>query len=162
MELITNRTLQDVERWRTLRDKGWESMTTDEREEWSGKLNTTPNAARGMYTHNDLNRVERAVDVISKRLRELGYAHETLSVKVDWQCDDVFTKADMVRYLNNLTVIRNTAVAYPDTPPVPNVNGSFDYVKANNIEQLLLDLDAWTSKVNRGWLFTGDIFSGEI
>ena len=76
MVLITDRTKADVERWKTLRDKGWNGMTEAERNEWLGVIVPKPSASKGMYTHRDMNRVESAVKQISERMRELGYLLE--------------------------------------------------------------------------------------
>ena len=92
---ITNRTYEDVKRWKTLRDKGWLRMTEEERKEWLGEIETTPAATRGMYTHIDMNRVEKAVEAISLLFRESGYGTQ-LNVKTDWTYQDTVTKNDML------------------------------------------------------------------
>ena len=57
LQLITNRTAQDVFRWQELKSKGWENMTAEERAEWTGDpvAMSTPAAPRGAYNHTDLN-----------------------------------------------------------------------------------------------------------
>ncbi len=38
LTLITDRTGQDVSRWRELHDKGWLGMTEAEQSEWMGEM----------------------------------------------------------------------------------------------------------------------------
>lgn len=162
MNLIIDRNLFDVERWKILRDKGWVGMTSDERSEWLGELPTTPNASKGMYTHNDLNRVESAVEVIVGRLIEAGFLTRPLVVKTDWSYGDVLTKEDMSRYLSNIATLRTKAVVYPNTPIAPNVNRTFNYNAANDIEKILSDIDDWLNHKSESSTYVGDIFLGEV
>ena len=37
-----------------------------------------------------------------------------------------------------------------------------NYVKANNIEQILLDLDALIDKLIKSWYFSGELYTGEV
>jgi hypothetical protein len=162
MNLITDRTLLDVERWNELRNKSWVDMTELEREEWLGEITPTPSAAKGMYTHNDLNRVESAVMAISERLSELGYKHSPLTIKTDWELADDVTRGDMERYLNNIVVLRQTLAMFPNTPPVPTVNDNLTYTTANDIERILLDIDRVIANIMRSKNYVGEIMSGEV
>lgn len=162
MNLIFDRTSSDVERWRTLRDKGWSGMTESERKEWVGEITPTPCATKGMYTHVDLNRVESAVRVLSDRLREMGYDHPELTVKTDWKASENFWREDMARYLNNVRVIRNSIAVYPTTPQVPTVGVQFSHLKANDVERILNDVDEITNNIVKSRFYAGDIISGEV
>lgn len=159
---ITDRTSLDVERWKMLRDKGWSRMTTEDRREWLGETIPTPAATRGMYTHVDLNRVEGAVEVISERLRDLGYKVPKLIVKTDWTHKDKLYKGDMERYYSNISTLRELAVVYPTTPMAPNKNNRLDYNVANDIEKILVDIDAISAKQLQTRYYVGDLFSGEV
>ena len=37
-----------------------------------------------------------------------------------------------------------------------------NYVKANNIEQILLDLDALITNITKSWGFSGEVYAGEV
>ena len=37
-----------------------------------------------------------------------------------------------------------------------------NYVKANNIEQILLDLDALITNITKSWCFSGELYAGEV
>ena len=162
MNLITDRTSWDVERWRVLRDKGWDRMSETERKEWLGEIVTTPSAAKGMYTHNDLNRVESAVAVLSARLKELGYIPTALTVKNDWKYTDKLKREDMERYYSNIATIRKNCTFYDSTPEAPNINQKLNHERANNIERILVDIDEITTKIPKSWYYVGDIISGEV
>lgn len=162
MNLITDRTPNDVERWRALRDKGWDRMTEEERREWLGEIDVTPSAAKGMYTHNDLNRVESAVAEIVERLVKLGHRDLKLEVKTDWSYTDDFWQADMVRYLKNVSELASRVVNYPTTPPVPEIRNKLDYIAANDIEKILVDVSDITLKNIDTRCYAGEIFLGEV
>ena len=155
LTLITDRTQQDVDRWRELHDKGWALMNDAERTEWLGFM-------KGRYNHEDLNRVENAVLRVSERLNELGYLHTPLVVKANWTAQDTPYVEDLERYLGNITVIRNSVPLPPGIPAAPTIGETLNYVKANNIEIILLEVDALAKKIPDAWNRSGEIFSGEV
>lgn len=155
MDLITNRTALDVERWKLLHDKGWASMTADEQQEWLGEM-------KGRYNYTDMNRVETAVNTLSVRLRELGYIHPTLTVKMDWSRWSCPTRADMQRYYGNVETLRGACPIYKNTPATPTVSQKLNYVRANNLEKILSDIDEITTSIPKAWHYAGEIFSGEV
>lgn len=161
-DLVTDRTLQDVDRWRVLRDKGWVTMTEAERIEWMGETTPIPAAWKGMYTYKDMNRVESAVVALSARLVELGYKHPTLSVKTNWEANNHVWYADMVRYLGNIGVLRNSIPVYLTTPPAPKVGEAMTYVVANDIEKILRDIETIVEAVPKSWNYSGEIMAGEV
>lgn len=152
--LITDRTSDDVTRWKTLRDKGWSAMTDEEKAEWQTAL-------KGAYNYVDMNRVESAVQYIADRMTELGYVimPETYLV---WSMSDFPTKADMDRYFGNVAALREMIAVYETTPKAPTTAKKFDYRAANDIEQILLDLDELLTKLTQSWHFAGEIIAGEV
>lgn len=152
--LITNRTQQDVERWRELHDKGWLRMTTDEKAEWLGRM-------KGRYSYADMNRVETAVKNLSDRFVINGYLTTPLSVKTDWSYADVPTRDDMERYLGNVATLRNVMFVYPTTPKAPTIDQPMDYTMANDIEKILFDVNDILTKIPQSWRYAGEIYSGE-
>ena len=159
---ITNRTIDDVKRWKTLRDKGWHHMTEEERKEWIGEIETTPSATRGMYTHNDLNRVEKAIEAISLRFKESGYKLPELSIKTDWTYQDTITKVEMERFLNNVSVVREFFIVFNDTPSTPSINHRLNYELANDVEEILKDVYKIADGLVRSRYYAGEIMSGEV
>lgn len=159
---ITNRTSADVERWRTLRDKGWSKMKKRERSEWMGEINVTPSAARGMYTHNDLNRVERAVNMVVARFKEAGYIIPDIVTRTSWSYRDRVTVEDMERYYSNIAVLREFLLVYPGTPNPPSIDKKLDYELANDIEKILENAYRTADGLVRSSYYTGEVMSGEV
>lgn len=159
---ITDRTSNDVERWLELRNKGWDNMTPDERQEWIGEISPTPSAAKGMYTHNDLNRVESAVANLVSAIKSVGYALPDMVIKTDWKYSDRIYKVDMDRYFDNVDILRSLFPVYPDTPETPTTDEKFNYEMANNVEKILSDVHSIFDNLKESWLYTGDTFSGEV
>lgn len=154
LSLITDRTAADVYHWQTLRDKGWEAMTEDERAEW-----LTP--MKGCYNFTDLNRVEGAVEYIAELLRDAGYEME-LVTKKDWTMEDMPTRLEMERYINNVAVIREAFKPFPTTPKAPPITQNLSHAYANNLEQILKDMGMLATSIPQNWLYAEDIFSGEV
>ena len=162
MNLITDRTSLDVERWLELKNKNWNDMSLEERQEWLGEIVTTPSASKGMYTYRDLNRVEITVGVLSERLTKMGYKHTPLVIKTDWTYRDDIWRQDMERYLSNLSILRDSIKVFATTPSVPSINDNLNYESANDIEKILVDIDTVTTNVARARNYVGEIMSGEV
>ena len=159
---IFDRTNRDVERWRELRDKGWDGMTEDERQEWLFETMPTPTAAKGMYTHNDLNRVETTIENVAVQLRKLGYVVPEMTMKFDWTYEDTITKDDIDRYFSNIETLRSVRGVFPSTPKTPSTRENFNYSKANDIEKILYDIARIVENQEKSWYYTGEIISGEV
>lgn len=159
---IYDRTAQDVERWRKLRDKGWDVMTDIERSEWLGEIMPMPAASKGMYTHNDMNRVESTVENIAFWFRDIGYPVPELSIKTDWSYTDEVTKEDMDRYFGNIEILRNIIGVFKYTPKTPSTRVAFDYTVANDVEKILSDVFEISNNINDAWRYAGEILSGEV
>ncbi len=154
LNLVTDRTARDVERWRLLHSKGWDGMTESEKAEWRAGM-------KGAYNFEDLNRVESAVVFIARRLTETGYFVSPV-VNLAWTVSDYPTKADMDRYLGNIALLRSMLPLYPTTPKAPTTSKKMDYLVANDIEKILADLDRQIAAINQSWYYAGDVFTGEV
>ena len=154
--------LLDVDRWRELRNKGWSRMTPVERQEWMGEITPVPSATRGMYTHNDLNRVERAVEATVARFKEAGYELPSMVIKTDWTHRDKPQIEDIERYYNNISLLREFLVVYPKTPKSPSVDNPLNYEMANNIEKIIVDVNNIITGIMTSWFYTGEVMSGEV
>ncbi len=160
--LVTNRTLDDVRRWMELRDKGWDKMTEDERLEWMGERLAVPSAARGMYTHKDLNRVERAVKEIVNRFKDIGYSVPEMEIIINRTHESKFRDSDIERYFRNISIVREILTVYPYTPLLPYVWEPLNYKRANDLEKILIDVDEIFTKLTQSWHYAGEIFTGEV
>lgn len=145
MNLIINRTQADVDRVFELASKGFANMTSAEQAEWLAGM-------KGAYNYTDLNRVETAVQYLAEIL---GVA---VTTKTDWRVTDVPTPSAMTRYLNNIRSLRKVNSALANTPAVPDSMTNLTYKTANDIEQILLDIEA---RIN-SWLRCNEIFCGEV
>ena len=155
LDLITDRTQQDVDRWRELHDKGFAQMSDAERSEWLGYM-------KGRYNHEDMNRVERAVELLSERLTKIGYLPTPLVVKTDWTAEDTPYRGDIERYFNNIAALRGSMPFPEATPIAPTIGKRLNYIMANEIERILLDVDSFSKKTPDAWYRSGEIFSGEV
>lgn len=154
MNLITDRTAADVERYLTLRNKGFANLTAAEKTEWLSNM-------KGAYNYTDLNRVEEAVQYLADKLRERGYRVDIGTIKT-WTMSSLPTMADMNRYLDNVRVIRNAFATLSTTPQVPASISGLTYKEANDIEQIIYDVNKLLENMMSVWFFSGDLYSGEV
>ncbi len=154
LSLITDRTAMDVERWRTLRDKGFAGLTAEEKDEWLSGM-------KGAYNYTDWNRVEAAVEYVAQRLIPMGYVFRP-HVKKDWLISDIPTENDWLRYFYNVAVIRDLITFFRTTPEAPTIAHRLTFDKANDIEQILKDAGELASLIERSWYYSGEIFAGEV
>jgi hypothetical protein len=155
--LVTDRTGADFERWEYLRNKGYSNMTTSERAEWLAGM-------KGSYNATDLNRVGEALNYLCDKLTEASYiTHQTtFTARTNWQRTDVVTKQEFGHYLNCVSVIREAMSRYDTTPRTPTDNTALSYEEANNIEQILVDVETLLENMLASRFYCGDVFSGEI
>lgn len=116
---------------------------------------------KGFYNASDLNRVGAAVEYVAGRFAALGYACP-VTVKKDWLTSDTPTASQMEAYRQNIVTLRGQIAVMASTPDAPASMAGLDYVKANNIEQILLDLDALIDKLIKSWCFSGELYAGEV
>lgn len=156
--LITDRTKADVERWQTLRDKGFLNMTDTERAEWlSGDM-------KGAYNKGDLNRVGECLNYLHGRLTEANYItyQTTFTAKTNWTVTSIPTAEDLTHYLFCVSCIREAMAQFETTPPAPTDTGSLNYTEANNIEKILIDVETLINNMLAARLYCGDVYAGEI
>jgi hypothetical protein len=154
--LITDRTLSDFTRWLYLRDKGYANMTASEREEWAADM-------KGSYNASDLNRVGAVLNYLRDRLTEAAYlTGKEFAMRENWQKDEIPEASGFHAYINAVETIRGAMSQKPTTPPTPENDGSLDYQGANNIEQIMLDIDELITNMLKSRYFIGELFSGEI
>ena len=116
---------------------------------------------KGFYNASDLNRVGAAVEYIAGRFAALGYACP-VTVKKDWLTTDAPTASQLETYRQNIVTLRSRIAVMASTPEAPASMAGLNYVKANNIEQILLDLDALITNITKSWYFSGEVYAGEV
>lgn len=152
--LVTDRTESDVAYAKLLSGKGMGSMSDEEKAEWLSGL-------KGSYNASDLNRVGSAVDYVAGRLQRFGNAVEVYTKK-DWATKDVPNVSAMKRYLNDVATLRAVLAVLSTTPEVPPDMDGLTYTEANNIEQILKDIDLLITNMTAAWFYSGDLYAGEV
>ena len=137
-------------------------MSASERQEWLGETLPTPAASKGMYTHNDLNRVENAVKSIVKLLEESGIDVPYMTIKTNWTYKDRLMDSDIERYFSNISTLRGLFEMHNNTPKAPTVNDKLDFNLANNIEKILVDVEEIAIRIIGFRYYSGEIFLGEV
>lgn len=112
------------------------------------------------YNVSDLNRVGEAVRYLAERFTGYGYA-VTVNPKTDWSESDTPTASQMETYRLNIAHLRAAIAVMQSTPETPETMRALNYVKANNIERILQDLDTLITNMEQAWFFSGDLYAGE-
>lgn len=132
------------------------------------KADVNAGNAKGSYNASDLNRVGAAMNYVADRLKAQGYDPH-ISPKTDWKDGDWVTPAAQAVYLGDLAELRKQFALYETTPEVPprilataiNSNDGLTYTWANDIEQILMDLDDSITRMKVSMFYAGEIYSGE-
>lgn len=152
-DLITDRTEADVEKVRTLANKGSKTWTAAERAEWL-------NGLKGSYNASDLNRVGSAVDYVAQRLKSCGVTVK-VAPKTDWQEIDIPSKQDMDSYLADIVTLRGALSLWSNAPQAPVSMQKLTWEEANAIESILLAVDETITRMSQAWFYSGDLYAGE-
>lgn len=48
------------------------------------------------------------------------------------------------------------------TPPTPDSANNLTWQEANNIEQILLDVDELLTRMAAAWFYSGELYAGEV
>lgn len=159
IRLVTDRESADVERVQDLCRRGYAGWTEEERAWWA-----STRCRRGSYDDLDLNRVQLAMDHINGWLRAYGYAPAYQSQGGTWAQPDVCTGTVAGRYLANTAALRAALPLPADTPQVPVSmrRGYFHTREANNIERILVAVDAVRPNIDASPWMSGEMMSGEV
>lgn len=152
--LITDRSAQDVDRVNILAAKAWQDMTAEERAEWLSPM-------KGSYNYTDLNRVEEAVTYVAQRLREFGYL-TYLPVTRTWFADEIPAESDISRCFGNVATLRRALTVWESTPEAPSGMTGFGANEANDLEQILVDVDQILTRISQAWFYSGDLYAAEV
>lgn len=112
------------------------------------------------YNVSDLNRVGEAVRYLAERFTGYGYA-VTVNPKTDWTEDNVPTRKQLETYRRNIVELRRQITVMQSTPKTPETMRFLDYLKANDIERILQDLNTLITNMEQAWFFSGDLYAGE-
>ena len=112
------------------------------------------------YNASDLNRVGDAVRYLAKRFTDYGYA-VTVNPKTDWTEDNVPTRKQLETYRRNIVELRRQLTVMQSTPKTPETMRFLDYLKANDIERILLAVEDTLRRLEKTFWYSGEIYSGE-
>lgn len=121
----------------------------------------TDRGSGAFYNATDLNRVGEAVRYLTERFTDCGYA-VTVNPKTDWTEDNVPTRKQLETYRRNIAELQRQIAVMQSTPKTPETMRFLDYIKANDIERILLDLDTLLDKLTKSWYFSGELYAGEV
>lgn len=152
--LVTDRTYEDVQLWQTLKALGWEGMSPTQQAKWSAGL-------KGAYNALDLNRVNEAMEYLADVFTSYGYA-VTLQPTPTWSVGEIPNEEQMAAYLANVSELRAVLDMPSTTPAVPEDMALLTYIEANNIEQILVDINQLLLNAAAAWYYAGELFSGEV
>ena len=155
LQLITDRTESDVERAKELNDRGFGDWTDEEVTEFL-------NGLKGAYNASDLNRVESAVSYVFGRFAANGYDYPVPQIKNTWQISEFMDSEETKRYLGNIRQLRARITVPIGTPEVAEDMEQFTFGKANDLERILEILDECISKLEQSFVYSGEIFGGEL
>ena len=113
------------------------------------------------YNAADLNRVGAAVQYLAERFTAQGYG-VIVHTKTDWTEKDIPTAAELETYRQNIVTLRGQIAVMESTPETPETIRQLNYIWANNIEQILVDLDFLISNITKSWYFSGELYAGEV
>jgi hypothetical protein len=109
--------------------------------------------SKGFWNISDINRVE------NKEKEIADYLGITITYKT-WSLGDLISLGDIQTILNDIQRMRNAWHTATDTPATPTPNG-WDYASANNIEKILSDMYDFVLSVQKDFIYSNQIYSGE-
>jgi len=101
-------------------------------------LNETDKA---FISYTDLNRIEQACSYLA------GLLHVTITTKT-WTMDEFRTETQMARIRSNIQTLLNAFYQDPNNPILPTVIKYENYKEANDIEQILYNIENMILNVN--------------
>ncbi len=177
LELVTDRKKSDADYIIALKNKGWDSLTAAEKAYWlrgspmglydaDGKslitsdeeaLQGRDTIVKGAYNVSDLNRVGAAVQYLADLLNGYGYA-VSVTAKQDWELADLSNVSDMESYLDDVQAIKD---GFYGTTALPSAMDDLTYTQANNIEELLLEVEEYINLMIAAFRKSGTFKSGQ-
>ncbi|MCQ2911398.1 MAG: hypothetical protein MJ244_04335 [Clostridia bacterium] len=121
------------------------------------------NTTKGNYNASDLNRIESWMEYLKELLNEYGY-FVTFTTKTDWEIG--IGKPNMTSEINriktNLQKLKDAYFVMQSTPEVPSTDRlSINYVEANNIEKIMVDIEFLINNMAASFIYCGTVYCGE-
>ena len=125
---------------------------------WEDVIHRT---TKGCYTADDFNRVGTAIVYLAEKLNEYGY-HPSVDVKINWFVSDIPPLSLMETYLANVQALINAYYTLTTTPAPPASMANLTFTDANNIEQILLDMNTLLENMIAQFKFSDTFYCGEV
>ncbi len=120
-------------------------------------LDVSQGISKGFYNVDDVNRVEQAVAELSTTLATAGYLVGAVT-KTNWSKTDLPTENEMQRFLFNIQLLQNRF--HPSAVETPTSMKWLSYVEANNIEQILFNIEEMRKKMIEAYRYCGTLSCG--
>lgn len=155
LNLITDRTQADVDRYYYFRNKRWTDLTDVEKQEFSAGL-------KGTYNYTDFKRVEDAVSYLSNLLKQYGYRNEVeLSSEETFNPEYIRVKEEIITYLDNIATLQKVYYNSNWVGKLPTIEEWLDYNGANTIEEILLNINELIEKMEAMFRYSNTFYSSE-
>lgn len=115
---------------------------------------------KGFYRSSDTDRVRSAVGTLANRLFSDGYSFPYV-YPTSWAENRIPRSNEADRYINSVRSLRGI-IAMPSTYALPETMDGLDWRGANEIERFLDDLDKMIDGYRSSWVYSGEVFSGEV
>lgn len=79
-----------------------------------------------------------------------------------WYHSDIPQERELTAHLQNVKWLREAMVLLPNTPEVPADMEGFTFAEANDIEQILINIETIVNLMLSSIIYIGEIFSGEV
>lgn len=116
---------------------------------------------KGAYNYTDLNRVGWYMQHLRDLLYQCGI-FPRITEKADWEEGDYNNAAALEYYLSDVQALRSAIAVSSETPEVPESLFQLTWDSANDIEQILLDVEELISNMMQAWYYAGDLYAGEV
>lgn len=155
LNLITDRTQADVDRYYYFRDKRWSDLTDAEKAEFSAGL-------KGTYNYTDFRRVEEAVSYLSNLLNQYGYRNTVkLSAEETFTPEYIRTKEEIITYLDNIATLQKVYYNSNWIGKLPTIEEWLDYNGANTIEEILINIEEIIERMKQVFVYSGVAVAGQ-
>ena len=155
LNLITDRTQADVDRYYYFRNKRWSDLTAIEKEEFAKGL-------KGTYNYTDFKRVENAVSYLSNLLNKYGYVNVVrLSSEETFSSEYVRDRKEIVTYLDNIATLQKVYYNSNWVRRLPTIEEWLDYNGANTIEEILANIEILIEGMKQTFVYSGIAGAGQ-
>lgn len=155
LNLITDRTQADVDRYYYFRNKKWADLTADEKSEWLAGL-------KGCYNYTDFQRVENAVKYLSDLLNAEGYTNRVvISDASTYTYEYIRDREEIIQYLDNIATLQEVYYNNVEMGVLPTIDSWLSYEGANIIERILLDIEQMITNMQAQWRYSNNLYAGE-